>query len=293
MAPKAPRQKVLKNQSGGGFLAILNALAQMNGVSLAKNPSPLNQSKSGPVFGPANKEKTQDGKYLVGGQNVEKRFQQNIPNVTGMTMLNGTSSMVVEKTEALADVTTTGTAYAIKDQKFHVGSDGIPWLASISKSFVEYQILELEFTYVPTVPTTTAGSFMMAFTGDYQDTDPADQPEFLQSEQAVLSPVYSGTEGGRALQKFGFPMGDVVGFSVPKYTYCVGTSTTPQTYRIVNNATFTGFGNGDKNKYSPGKLIYATKGVEGGSTGTPKSVGQLFVRYRIRLLGSVKAGNNA
>lgn len=221
---------------------------------------------------------------FVGGQNIEKRFTQNAPIVSGMTLLNGTTSMIVEKTEAIGTVDLV-TAFTLSAKKIHCGSDGFPWLASISKSFVEFQILELEFTYVPTVPTNTAGAMMLAFVGDYQDANPANQSDFLQSEQAILGPVYSGTEGGRALQKFGFPAGDVVGFSVPKYTYCVGVSKTPITYRICTQATFDALDAKEQNLYSPGKLIWATSG----GTAVNTTVGQLFARYRIRLLGSVKA----
>lgn len=228
----------------------------------------------------------------VGGQSVEKQFKQVPAMTTGMTMINGVQSMIVEKTEALATVSTTVSTYTVGDQKFYPGSSGLPWLASISSAFTEYQVLDLEFTYVPSVPTTQAGAFMMAFTGDYLDADPATQADFLQSEQALLAPVYAGSEGGRALQKFGFPPGNVVGFSVPKYTYCLGTTNQPITYRITSNNTFTGYGNTDKNLYSPGKLLFATNGVAGASVASPITVGQLFVRYKLRLLGSVKPGNN-
>jgi len=281
MAPK----KITANSSPR---EIISLLAELNGISLRKKESPNNNKNSGPAIGPTKR----SGTTVVGGQSVEPRFKQSIPSITGMTMLNGTSSMIVEKTEALSDVKATGVAYEVKEQAFHVGSDLTPWLQSIGRSFVEYQILNLEFTYVPTVPTTTAGSFMMAFTGDYIDVNPADQPAFLQSEQALLGPVYSGTEGGRALQRFGFPNGDVVGFSVPKYTYCIGTTATPQTYRVVGNNTFTGYGTTDKNKYSCGKLIFATQGIKDATVALPVTVGQLFVRYKIRLLGSVKPTNN-
>lgn len=229
---------------------------------------------------------------FVGGQNATKKFQQGPAYTTGMTMMNGVQTMVVEKTEALATVVATTTTFDLLSQSFFPGSSGLPWLQTISAAFVEYQVMELEFTYVPSVPTTQAGSVMLAFTGDFQDTNPATQADFLQSEQALLAPVYAGGAGGRALQRFGFPSGDVIGFSVPKYTYSLGTTSQPNTYRIVNNTTFNGYGNTDKNLYAPGKLIVGWNGVTGATVATPVTVGQLFVRYRLRLLGAVKAANN-
>lgn len=230
---------------------------------------------------------------FVGGQNVEKRFSQNRAITSSMTTTNGVQSMIVEKTEALSVVQTSTDGYVAANQQFYPGSTGIPWLGTIAAAFTHYQILDCEFTYVPSVPTTQAGGFMMAFTGDYVDVAPATQEAFLQSEQAILAPVYAGTEGGRALQRFGFPSGDVVGFTVPKYTYNVGLTNTPETYRIVNSNTFNGLGSIDKNLYSPGKLIYALNGVKGAAAGTPIVCGQLFVRYKLRLLGSVRPADNS
>lgn len=239
-----------------------------------------------------NKRNRDNQNLFVGGQRVNKRFQGQSAITSEMVMLNGVQTMIVEKTEALTTVSTTGSTYTSGTQNFYPSSTGIPWLGSISKSFTQYQVLELEFTYVPNVPTTQAGSFMMAWTGDFGDTVPADQAAFLQTEQALLAPVYAGTEGGRALQHLGFPKGDVVGFTVPKYTYSVGTSKQPNTYKIVSNATFSGLGSIDKNLYSPGRLLYAANGITGATALAPIVCGQLFVRYKVRLLGSVRPDDN-
>lgn len=240
----------------------------------------------------AKKTKITEQSLFVGGQRVNKRFQGQSAITSEMVMLNGVQTMIVEKTEALTTVSVTNATYNSGTQNFYPSSTGIPWLGSISRSFTQYQVLELEFTYVPNVPTTQAGSFMMAWTGDFGDVVPVDQAAFLQTEQALLAPVYAGTEGGRALQHLGFPKGDVVGFSVPKYTYSLGTSKQPNTYKIVRNDTFTGFGSADKNLYSPGRLLYASNGITGATTLAPVVCGQLFVRYRLRLLGAVKPDDN-
>lgn len=234
-----------------------------------------------------------DKEEFVGGQNATVKFKQS-PSITGtMTMVNGVQSMIVEKTEAIYTVSAVNTTYNVASAGFFPSNINLPWLAAISSAFVEYQVLGLEYTFVPSVPTTQAGSIMLAFTGDYQDTDPATQAAFLQTEQALLAPVYAGGAGGRALQRFGFPSGDIVGFSAPRYAYCLGTTSQPCTYRIANNATFTGYGNTDKNLYSPGKLLVGWNGVTGAIAGMPILVGQVFVRYKVRLLGSVRAADNA
>lgn len=233
-------------------------------------------------------------KILNGGQNAEIKYRNSPAMTSTVTMYNGVQTMVVEKTEAIQAVTAIGTSYKEAFINFYPQSPLVPWLASISKSFAQYQILELEFTYVPGVPTTQAGVFMVAFAGDYNDIVPTTQEGFLQSEQSLMAPVYAGTEGGRALQYIGFPPGDVVGFSVPKYTYSLGSTNTPETYRIVSSSTFnTTLANQERNFYSPGRLIYALNGVKDATPTTTLTVGQLFVRYKIRLLGSVKPEDNA
>lgn len=228
---------------------------------------------------------------FVGGQDATVKFAQSRAITSNMSMVNGVQTMIVEKTEAVDTIQTTSSAFVAAARPFIPQSTNFPWLSSISSAFTEYQVLELEYTYVPSVPTTQGGNIMLAFTGDYSDSNPADQNSFLQSEQALLAPVYAGGAGGRALQKFGFPPGDVVGFSVPKYTYSLGTTNMPITYRIASSTSFTSANVIEKNTLSPGQLVYAVNGV----TVTPSTtlvVGQLFVRYKIRLLGSVKASLN-
>lgn len=228
----------------------------------------------------------------VGGQNGGKSYSQVPPAMTGMIMMNGVQTLIVEKTEAVVDIGFNAPTYYCKGSGFYPGSAELPWLQSISAAFVEYQVLELEYTYIPSVPTTQAGNVMLSFSGDWRDLNPTTVPQFLQSEQALLAPVYAGGAGGRALQKFGFPNGDIVGFSVPKYTYCVGLTKTPQTYRILNNSTFQGLGDIEKNLYSPGKLMVAVNGLAGASGTNVITAGQIFVRYKVRLLGAVSNALN-
>lgn len=41
-----------------------------------------------------------------------------------------------------------------------------PWLSSIARSFDKYRLTNLQFKYVPVVPTTTVGDIAMVFIGD-------------------------------------------------------------------------------------------------------------------------------
>jgi len=254
--------------------------------SIAITVAPANAPKKKPV------QKTKgEQEVFVGGQDATVKFVQSRALTNSMANINGVQTMVVEKTEAIDTINMSLASFVCASRPFFPQSSSLPWLSSISGAFTEYQVLELEYTYVPSVPTTQAGNVMFAFTGDYNDSLPTTQPEFLQTEQALLAPAYAGGAGGRALQRFGFPSGDVVGFSVPKYTYTLGTSTIPNTYRIVSSTTFTTANNVEKNTLSPGTLIYAANGIA--QPATPGVLcGQIFVRYKVRLLGSVAAARN-
>lgn len=229
-------------------------------------------------------------------QNALERIQRNIggqqlpiARITGspqsvMSASGGTTSMVVVKTEAFYAVPGS-VNFSVAGSDFYPQAVALPWLSGISKSFVEYKVLDLEFTYVPYVPTTTAGSVAVAWTGDYTDTDPTDMLQMLSSEQAIIAPVYAGSEGGQALQFFGIPKGNVVGFKVPRYTYTTGNI--PKTYRNLGSTKFGAATTEMRNQYSPGRLLIATSGMA--STAT---VGYVFVRYKIQLLGSVNSTLN-
>lgn len=220
----------------------------------------------------------------IGGQDIP------ITRITGspqsvMSTNAGTTSMVVVKTEAVYAVAGS-TGFSVIGIDFFPQSATLPWLSGISQSFVEYKVLDLEYTYVPYVPTTTTGSVAIAWTGDYTDTDPTNMLQMLSSEQAIIAPAYAGSEGGQALQQFGIPNGNVVGFKVPRYTYTTGSI--PKTYRNLGATKFGAATTEMRNQYSPGRLLVGTEGM----TNT-NAVGYVFVRYKIQLLGSVNSTLNS
>lgn len=195
----------------------------------------------------------------------------------------GRTELVVEKTEALTTQVLTGASGALNIQTFvfHTGTSELSWLRNMANSFVEWQLLGLEYTYVPSVPTTQAGSVTIAIKGDYLDGTPTSQAEVQRYDLSVSAPVYAGMDGGSWINQWGLNHPNTIGVTMPDYMYKFGTQ--PRTYRVVSDSTFNAMINTDKNDYSPGALVVATSGT-GINAG---SVGTVFVRYRVRLLGSV------
>lgn len=225
----------------------------------------------------------------IGGQ----RFSiANLGPSTGYSLSRpGSADLILEKTETFSAVASTGTTFQAKFSAFHPGSPDLGWLQNMSNSFSSYSVLALEFTYVPAVPTTTAGAVAIAFQEDPLDNTPTTMGQMLTSEQAMYCPVYAGADGGTYLQKFGAPPGNIVSFTIPPrcikdengahkvYKMCKG-STLVGIYAGLNNAEVS-----TAQMYSPGKLIVATEGVAAGT------VGQVFVRYRIKLMGPINISN--
>lgn len=230
------------------------------------------------------KPKKRSGKALkdnlveVGGQrNV---LITNAPPI--MRAVNsGRTELIVEKTECLATLITTGAAGAANFQQFpfHSGSLDLNWLRNMSNSFAEWQLLAAEFTYVPSVPTTQAGTIVVAINGDYTDTTPAAIAELQRYDGAVTGPVYAGTDGGLRVNSWGLNHPNTVGVVAQRYMFQYGNA--PRTYRVVSATTFGALGTQDQNNYSPFELIVATSGTGLAST----SIGSMFVRYKVRLLG--------
>lgn len=236
----------------------------------------------------------------VGGQ----RFSiTNLGPSNGYTVgKSGSTELILEKTERFVSVKAakaaagppvvlTG-AFKAEEFNFHPGSSNLAWLQNMSNSFSSYSVLALEFTYVPSVPTTTTGAMSIAFYEDPLDATPADMGQILTSEQALFCPVYAGTDGGTYLQRFGSPPGNVVSFNVPKR--CImDERNTPRNFKVAKGSTVTSMkASGTLSDlssvqlYSPGKLVVATEGCPDDLT-----VGAVFVRYRIKLMGAVSISN--
>lgn len=228
------------------------------------------------------------GTVSVGGQAFTTSYLG-----TGKGNMSTTSagtSMVVEKTEPIMTVISASTVntFVTQAEWFYPMNINFNWLRNLANAFTSYEILQLEFTYVPAVPTTTAGAISLVFQGDLLDLNPANMGQMLCSEQSLYAPVYAGGEGGRYLQSFGSPSGNVIAFQLPKHLYA-DASGVPKRFKIATNTTFAASYATDVGKqallnYTPGTLIVASEGI----TTASQTLGQVFVRYKLRLSGSIQ-----
>lgn len=205
------------------------------------------------------------------------------------------STLEMERTEAFGTVTASGApagAFNCIGRFFYPMSPFLSWLRNFANSYSSYEILRLEFTYVPSVPTTTRGAVAMAFFTDLRDLLPTNMAQMLASEQSLYCPAYAGSDGGTFLQRFGAPTNNVVSFELPDHAikYADGT---PKMFKITNEAGFNAMqgtsnvGDATIGLYCPGELIIATEGAE--TTG--QVFGQVFVRYHVRLKGPIQVSN--
>lgn len=228
----------------------------------------------------------------VGGQ-VYSKVKYGTGSGTMVSNVQGTT-MTFEKTEAYQSVITSSTSneYAAGSAIFHAMASGLNWLSNMANAFTTYELLKVEFTYVPAVPTTTGGAFSFAFLEDIRDDVPSTMTQLLATEQALYAPVYAGGEGGTFLQQFGAPSGNVISFQLPRHVIA-GADGTPKRFRVTKNATLVAAaaasdaGAYAAEAYTPGRLVWGTTGVASESATT----GQIFVRYRIRLSGAIAIAN--
>lgn len=228
------------------------------------------------------------GSGTVGGQQYVK--VQGFNSVLGG--FSGTD-LYAERTEACYTFTSAATVNTFKVESLtqFPGFSGFNWLKNISNSYSEYEVHRLEYTYVPSVPTTTSGSIAMSFYTDLRDGTPTDMAQMLSSEQSLMAPVYAGGDGGSFLQRFGAPIGNVVSFELPDHVLRFSNGV-PRRFKVTSDggmSAILGAANGQTaaSTYAWGELNVASSGV--GSANTP--LGTLFVRYRIRLIGPIPIAN--
>lgn len=225
----------------------------------------------------------------VGGQSYVKF--KGLGSVLGG--FNGTD-LVVERTEALYTFVSASTANTFKCETLtqFPGYSGLNWLKTVSDTYGEYEVHRVEYTYVPSVPTTVPGTIAMSFYADTRDTAPTSMVQVLSSEQSLMAPVYAGGDGGTYLQRFGAPSGNVVSFEVPQHVIRLASGV----YKRYKMTTDTGMsaiigtaGGAVANMYAFGELNVASDGVNAAS----QPLGTLFIRYKIRLIGPVPPSNNS
>lgn len=223
----------------------------------------------------------------VGGQQYAK-----IPNLSSVVGGFNGSDLFVERTEALWTITAAATAGNFKCEPLvqHVGQSNLLWLANMSNSYSEYEVHRVEYTYVPSVPTTTAGNVAFSFYSDVRDGTPSSLSQMLASEQSLMAPAYAGGDGGTYLQRFGAPSGNVVSFELPQHIIKFSNGV-PKRFKVTSAAgadAIIGAANGSSviNQYAWGELNIASSGAEAN-----KVLGIVFVRYRIRLMGPLPIAN--
>lgn len=224
----------------------------------------------------------------IGGQNYIK--VQGFNSVIGG--FSGTD-LYVERTEAMYTFTSSATSGAFKVETLtqFPGYSGFNWLKNLSNSYGEYEVHRAEYTYVPTVPTTTGGIVAMSFYTDVRDISPTSLADVLASEQSLMAPVYAGGDGGTFLQRFGSPAGNVVSFELPSHITRFSNGV-PKRFKMTSDNGMTGIlaaanGSSVANQYAWGELNVASSGV----TGTNTQLGTLFIRYRIRLISPLPIAN--
>lgn len=250
-------------------------------MSVPRNPFLAPKSRKG-----SRQSLMRAGLLTVGGQNYAP-ISYSTGSYAGSISSNG-NIMIVERTEPILTVASIANTFNLQAVNFHVMQPNLTWLTNMANSFTTYEVLRAEFTYVPLVPTTTAGGVTMAFAEDLRDDQPTTQAQMLAYEQGLMAPVYAGGEGGRYLQRFGSPGGNVVSFELPLHVI-KDSAGVPKRYRVTKNTNLnTALAGTDGSVYSteaycPGRLLVGTDGVAATNT----SVGQIFVRYKIRLSGSI------
>lgn len=133
--------------------------------------------------------------------------------------------------------------------------ESFPWLNATARNYESYRIEDFVIEYVPTVPTTTAGSISMFIDYDAADAGPATETEFKNNQGATTVPIW---------QKMTFRS---MKEQLNKAFYSRYTRTEP----LPDNL--------DIKTYDFGKLFIATEGATANS-----KVGDLYLRYDIVLL---------
>lgn len=92
----------------------------------------------------------------------------------------------------LPNITTLSTgAYVVKTVPIQPGLvAAFPWLSHIAALWDNYQVVNLSFRFVPSVPTNTFGTISMGVDYDVYDAAPADQQSFMMMANAVSSSIW-------------------------------------------------------------------------------------------------------
>lgn len=99
---------------------------------------------------------------------------------------NRGQNVVVTHREYLQDIVRTTNTYTIDGIAINPGiSPSFPWLSQIAGRFESYTFNRLDYVYEPMVPTTQAGTVMMAIDFDAADTPPTSKQTHMSYQGAV------------------------------------------------------------------------------------------------------------
>jgi len=101
------------------------------------------------------------------------------------------TSIVVTHREFLNDVNAGGGIFACNSYPVNPGLGAIfPWLSHLAQNYESYRFRKLEVEYVPFVPTTQAGTIMLAMDFDAADATPLTKAGLMSMQGAVSGPVW-------------------------------------------------------------------------------------------------------
>jgi len=164
--------------------------------------------------------------------------------------------VVVTHREYIQDVTRASNTFTIDTIAVNAGlASAFPWLSQVAGRFESYTFERLDYIYEPMVPTTQAGSVMMAVDFDASDSAPANKTTIMSYKGATRSSPWQASR--------------LVCSAIDR------TKMVPERY--VRTAALVG--SYDIKTYDMGTLFVSTVG-----TGTASvSLGELYVEYTVKL----------
>lgn len=192
-------------------------------------------------------------------------------------------STIVRNTEAAVNVATTA-AFTVTDIYMHPAFN--PWIATVAQNFSKFRYLSLRYIYIPSCPTTTAGTLVLGPTYDVTDNAPLTNGALQAAYHSVTTPYWAGYEGAPLLNSHMTPESRCPG------AICVEIDVSRfgnSFYRFQSSGDILAFSAPEQDVFVPGRLWIATNGGPAVAIGA----GTLFVQYDIELIEPITAAQNA
>jgi len=181
-----------------------------------------------------------------------------------VTTLN--NSTLVTNTELISDLSAIG----VGNTRFAMIPAATAWVNGIAQNYSKWQVRYLRYIYIPTGPTSAAGSIIMSPGYDYFDLLPAAATALQRGFRSVTAPVWAGWEGAAALHVYGdkLPVG-AVAIEIDVCEFKSGNELSK--YPYISLPIFTLANGVTQNLYGPGYLdIWLTN----------PTAGNLFCQYQ-------------